>query len=97
MTYQRGILAQYHKFEQPEKVGLGDGRTVNAVGFGKVYIQVRSTISVKRFCIKNVLLVPKLACSLFSVRAAISHEHSVKFSKTKHWIRNPQGKLFATL
>ena len=57
MTYQRVILADYHEFEQPEKVGLGDGRTVNAVGVGKVYIQVRSTISserVKRFCRKCV-------------------------------------------
>ena len=99
MTYQRDILADYHEFEQTEKVGLGDGRTVDVVGAGKVYIQVKNTISsesrVKRFCIENVLLVPKLACSLFSVRAATSHGHSVKFSKTKCWIRNPKGKLCA--
>ena len=42
-----------------------------------------------------MLLVPKLACSLFSIRAATSHGHSVKFSKTKCWIRNPKGKLCA--
>ena len=98
MTYERGILADYHEFELPEKVGLGDGSTVDAVGTGKVYIQVRSTISsdrYNRFCIENVLLVPKLACNLFSVRAAASHGHSVKFSKTKCWIRNPKGKLCA--
>ena len=48
MTYQRGIFADYHEFEQSEKVGLGDGRTVDAVGVGKVYIQVRSKISSER-------------------------------------------------
>ena len=42
-----------------------------------------------------MLLVPELACNLFSVRAATSHGHSVKFSKTKCWIRNHKGKLCA--
>ena len=64
MTYQRDILADYHEFEQPEKVGLGDGRTVDAVGIRNVYILVKNTISsgsrVKRFCIEKVLLVTSL-------------------------------------
>ena len=79
MTYQRNVLADYHKLEKPEKVGLGDGQTVDAIGVAKVYIQVRSTISSEReksFCIEDVLLVPELACNLFSVRAATSHQKS---------------------
>ena len=31
MTYQRNILADYHELKKPEKVGLGDGRTVDAI------------------------------------------------------------------
>ena len=85
MTYQRNMLADYHELEQPEKVGLRDGSTADAIGVGKVYIQVKS--------IEIVLLVSELAGSLFSVRAATSHGHSVKFSKTRCWIRNYKRKL----
>lgn len=39
------------------------------------------------------LFVPKLACNLFSVRAAISKGNTVKFGEMKCWIRDTDGKL----
>ena len=43
MTSKREILTHYSEFEKPEKVGLGDGRTVNAVaiGEGNVYVNMQ--------------------------------------------------------
>ena len=40
MTSEKKILTSYHEFEKPEKVGLGDGQTVDAVGMGNVYISM---------------------------------------------------------
>lgn len=36
MTRQKELLVDYVEFEKPEKVGLGDGKTVEAVGIGNV-------------------------------------------------------------
>ena len=36
MTFNRDVLRYYQEFETPEPVGLGDGRTVSALGTGKV-------------------------------------------------------------
>ena len=44
----------------------------------------------------NVLFVPKLACSLFSVRAAAAKGNSIKFGNSKCWIRNSSGALCRT-
>ena len=41
----------------------------------------------------QVLYVPKLACNLFSVRAAASIGNFLKFGKSKCWIRNSRGRL----
>ena len=38
MTRDKELLLAYREFEKPEKVGLGDGRVVNAVGIGKVRV-----------------------------------------------------------
>ncbi len=99
MTNQEEILSSYQKFEQPEKVGLGDGRTVDALGIGKVHVYMRYGICkksrnrVKRAVIINVLIVPKLACNLFSVRAATFSGNNIKFGKSKCWIRDAKGRL----
>ena len=77
---------------EPEKVKLGDGRTAQAIGIGKVHIDMEFKISnMKRFVMNNVLFVPNLTCNLFSVRAAVAMGNSIKFGKYKSWIRNSHG------
>ena len=94
MTSEKEILSNYHEFEKPEKVGLGDGRTVDAVGVGNVYINMQLRDCEPNECmIYKVLHVPKLACNLFSVRAAASRGKSVKFSDNKCWIYNRAGNV----
>ncbi len=41
----------------------------------------------------DVLHVPKLACNLFSVRAAAKKGNTVKFSQVRCWIKGPKGSL----
>ena len=38
MTPQKEVLVNYRECSTPEKVGLGDGRVVEAVGVGSVHL-----------------------------------------------------------
>ena len=90
MTCKQELLTDHKEFEKPEKVSLGDGRTVEA---GNIHLNMQFKVSDPKRCVMyRVLHVPKLACNLFSVGAAASKEN-VKFAATKCWIRNSKGKL----
>ena len=94
MTCKRDLLKDYKEFEKPEKVCLGDGRTVEAIGVGNVHLNMQFKVSDPKRCVMyGVLYIPKLACNLFSVRAAASKGNVVKFGSTKCWIRNSKGNL----
>ena len=94
MTHEKELLTDYREFEKPEKVGLGDGRSVEALGVGNVHLSMVFNVSdPKRTVVHQVLYVPKLACNLFSVRRAAAKGNSVKFSHSKCWIRDRNGKL----
>ena len=94
MTHSRELLSQYHKFEVPEKVSLGDGRTVEALGTGDIQIDMTFQVSKQKRCVmRRVLHVPKLTNNLFSVRAAVSKGNTVRFGDEKCWIRDNKGKL----
>ena len=94
MTSNKKTLANFREFKKPEKVGLGDGHTVDAIGVGNVYIKMQlAKGKSKEFVIHKVLYVPNLACNLFSVRAAASKGKSVKFIDDKCWIYNRAGDV----
>ena len=60
------LLTNYHEFETPEKVGLGDGRSVEALGIGDFHLSMLFKVSdPKKAVVHQVLYVPKLACNLF--------------------------------
>ena len=72
MTFQREILYNYRTFETPKPVGLGDGRTVEALGNGKVKVISRLYHGKKSFgWMTDVLYIPKLTNNLFDVNAAV--------------------------
>ena len=94
MTCQKELLTDYKQFDKAQKVGLGDGRTVEAVGIGKVKVNMLFKMSSpKESTMHDVLYVPKLTCNLFSVRAAAQKGNFIKFGHSKCWIRNQKGKL----
>lgn len=93
MTHQKEFLLDYREFATPEKVGVGDGRVVEAIGIGNVHLNMRFKVSELKRATLHVLYVPKLACNLFSVRAAASKSNTVKFGRTRCWIRKNDGEL----
>ena len=89
MTQDKELLSDYREFEKSEKVELGDGHVVNAVGIGKVRVNMLFKMSKsKESVIHEVLYVPKLTCNLFSVRAATARGNNVKFGKFRCWIKD---------
>ena len=91
MTQKRELLVDYEEFDKLHKVCLGDGRTVEAFGRGNIHFTIVFKMSKpKKVTMHNV---PKLACNLFSVRAAAANRNTVKFGNTRCWIRDRNGKL----
>ena len=94
MTPRREYFTKYRLFSTPEKVALGDGRVVEAVGAGTIQLNMLFKVSnSKRATMYDVLHVPKLSCNLFSVRSAAKRGNTVKFSQSKCWVRGPKGTL----
>lgn len=94
MTYRREYFTKYQPFTIPERVSLGDGRVVEAVGVGTIQLSMLFKVSTsKRAVMYDVLHVPKLACNLFSVRAAAKKGNTVKFGQSRCWISGPKGTL----
>ena len=94
MTREKKLLTDYREFKKPEKIGLGDSRSVDAIGVGNLHLRMTFNVSApKRAVVHQVLHVPKLACNLFSVRAAAAKGNSIEFSYSKYWIRDRYGKL----
>ena len=94
MTWNKQLLVNYKEFEIPEKVGLGDGCTSDALGTGEVHLQMQFNMSyTKKSIMYKVLYLPQLTCNLFSVRAAASKGNFIKFGHSRCWIRDSDGKL----
>lgn len=94
MTQNRALLVNYQELRKPEKVSLGDGRTVEAIGSGSIELNMMFKSSEPRKSVMHhVLYVPQLACSLFSVRAAASKGNVVQFGDAQCWIRDSKGIL----
>ena len=75
MTQKRELLVDYEEFDKPQKVCLGDSRTMEAFAKGNSHFTMVFKMSKpKKVTMHNVLYVPKLACNLFSVRAAAAKE-----------------------
>ena len=91
MTANRYLLVNYCQFSEPEPVAVGDGRFVNAYGYGQVDFTmiVRNKVKYQQKSnLPKVLYVPKLAKNLFSARSAASKGKVVQFGLTLCRIKN---------
>lgn len=94
MTSNKKLLTDYRKFDIPETVRLGDGRTVEAYDSGQVRITVETNHRKQlTAAMGGVLYVPKLACNLFSVRAVTQKGLIVQFGHSCCWIKDSSGKV----
>ena len=97
MTFESSVLHAYKDFETPEPVGLGDGRTVSAIGVGKVKVTTQLHNGERVVCwMTDVLYVPKLTNNLFSAHAATSKGNTVSFKHTDCCIWNKNRKVIGT-
>ena len=93
MTWDRTLLSNYSEFEKRQKVGLGDGASVDSHGVGNV----RATMLFgkgrsSRATFTEVLYVPGLASNLFSVRAVTTKGHTVTFVDEECKILTKEGR-----
>ena len=97
MTPHQGWFVDYVTLSTPEKVGLGDGHAVDAIGVGSVRVMLNLGRKVSRVAtIHDVLHVPDLAESLFSVKSATEKGKIVQFGNKRCWIKDATHKVRAT-
>lgn len=97
MTHNKSLFKVYNTFETPQKVTLGDGHILEAVGSGNIEIfTLTRDKQVKPNTMYDVLHVPGLKANLFSVRSAAEKHLIVQFGHSRCWLKNKSGKLRAT-
>ena len=97
MTQVKEFLVNYEDFDNPQKVSMGDGRTVEAHGRGNIHFKmILENNMPRKVTMCNVLYVPKLTCNLFSVRATVTMGNTVKFENDSCWIYDRNGLLLGT-
>ena len=50
MTWEKNILTSYKEFEKVQKVSVGEGRTLDAVGIGDVHVNMLFKVSQPKRC-----------------------------------------------
>ena len=89
MTPCRGLFHEYIKLDRPEPVTLGDGKSVEAIGIGRVKARVRLNQKPSHVvCMHGVLHVLDLAANLFSVPPAAKKGTIVQSGHTRCWLKD---------
>ncbi|MCY3928487.1 MAG: GAG-pre-integrase domain-containing protein, partial [Acidobacteria bacterium] len=97
MTQRKELFVNYEEFDKPQKVGMGDGHTVEACGRGDIHFTMTLENGKPRsVTMCNALYVPKLTCNLFSVRATVMKGNKMKFENGSCWIYDRNGILLGT-
>ena len=87
MTQRKELFVNYEEFDKPQKVGMGDGHTVEACGRGDIHFTMTLENGKPRsVTMCNALYIPKLTCNLFSVRATVMKGNTVKFENGNRWV-----------
>ena len=96
MSWCKDRMVNYSELPTPEKVRLGDNRTVLAKGTGSIWIKVEVKGVWKPVELTKVLYVPDLAKNLFSVSAVVKKGLSVVFKEDKCLILNSDGEIMGS-
>ena len=97
MTQRKKLLINYEEFEKPQKVSMGDGHMVEASRKGDIqFTMTLDNDKPNRVTMRDTLYVPKLTCSLFSVRATVMKGNTVEFKSGSCTIYNKNGIVVGT-
>ena len=95
MCNDRSLFDKYTKLQKRQRVFLGNGHHLNAVGRGTVYVDLSSGDNQK--CkLSNVLYVPDLSYNLLSVPQAMAKVDRTVFTSTKCEFLGADGTVVAT-
>eukprot|EP00794_Sanderia_malayensis_P002818 gene2818-3255_t len=94
MTFNKTMLKNYVKFQNPFVVNLGDNRTILAYGKGSCHIISDLGMDTQRIFLNDVLYLPDLEKNLLSVRAMTNLDALVEFAGDECKISR-NGKLLA--
>ena len=86
MTFQRNIITDYKKYDEPSKIYLGDNRVIEAYGEGKVELECHDGTDNITLNLHKVLFVPEIRKNLLSVPAMTQMEAEVIFDDEKCYI-----------
>ena len=90
------LFEDFHPLSEPQKVALGDGHTLEAVGTGAVEVKLELPGGGSRIGrLNEVLYVPTLAYNLLSVSKAIEAGKTVTFGKTQGEVIDGEGEVVA--
>ena len=96
MTNDEEQFSDFRRFDKLKQVALGDGRELEAVGQGTVYLTVNlpkgETCQRK---LRDVLYVPRLSYSLLSVSKVTDAGKTTEFDDVHCRIIGEGGKLLA--
>ena len=92
----RELFIQYQTFKTPQKVSVGDGYTLEAVGSGIVALTLELPDHKTKKCkLHEVLYVPKLTYNLLSVSKMTDAEKHITFSDDECFVYNENEELLA--
>jgi hypothetical protein len=95
MTSNRRAFKTYREMS-PSPVSMADGKTIKAIDVGKISIELKTGNTMREGVLQEVLYVPELHGSLFSVTKTTALGNSVEFGKNGCAIRNRAGRIIAT-
>ena len=92
------LFVNLHNLESPHFVTLGDGRNINAIGYGIVSLTIKLPGGVLNECrLHDVLLVADFSYNLLSVSKVTEAGKTVEFSNDGCSIMNHFQKRIATV
>ena len=90
---------KFHNYKPIDNrdITTADGHILKAVGMGDVHIELPNGSKRTRAVLKNAVYAPDMAFTLISIGRLDEAECTVTFRKGMCTIRNPQGRIMATI
>ena len=96
ICHERELFVDFKNLQEKQKVILGDGRSLEAVGIGTVELELVLDNDISRRCeVHSVLYVPGLSYNLLSVARITDRGKRVKFLDTRCEVIDKKERVIA--